>query len=209
MSARRGIATARDPLTGTERLLVDGSNLLHALGRGGRPAPAATLIGRLRAVIPPATRIELVFDGPPEPGLRGTRIASGLTVRHSGRSTADSLIERLVAEAIGSGGTVEAAHAASAAILVVSDDIALGSAVRRRGGRTVGTAWLVRRLERGALSAPAAGARRRPMGPALGGPASVGGDEDDDGRRWRPGRGATRKTGNPRHGRRRRADGAG
>jgi hypothetical protein len=192
-----------DPLLGTERLLVDGSNLLYALGRGrAGPAPAATLIGRLRAVVPPGVRIEIVFDGPPEPGLRGTRIASGLTVRHSGRATADSLIEHLVAEGIGGGGTVEAAHSAGAAILVVSDDIALGSAVRRRGGRTVGTAWLIRRLERGALSAPAAGARRRPIGPAPGQSTAVG-DEDDDALRWRPGRGATRKTGNPRRGRRR------
>ena len=39
----------------------------------------------------PAVRIEIVFDGPPDRGLRGTRIASGLTVRHSGRYSADSL----------------------------------------------------------------------------------------------------------------------
>jgi hypothetical protein len=187
-----------DPLAGTERLIVDGSNLLYALGRrGGGPAPAATLIGRLRGAIPPAVRIELVFDGPPDAGLRGTRIASGLTVRHSGRYSADSLIDRLVADAIGSGGTAEAAHAAGSAILVVSDDIELGRAIRRRGGRTAGTAWLTRRLDRESLSAPAAGNRRRP-GPA---PDPSGGrDEDADERRWRPGRGATRKTGNPRRG---------
>jgi hypothetical protein len=198
-----------DPLLGTERLLVDGSNLLHALGRGrGGPAPAATLIGRLRAVIPPGVRIELIFDGSPEPGLRNTRIASGLTVRHSGRSTADALIDRLVADAIGSGGTAEAAHAAGDAILVVSDDVALGGAVRRRGARTAGTAWLTRRLERGILSAPAAG-RPRPPGPPRG-PTSGREDKADDadeGRRWTPGPGATKKTGNPRRGQRRRAGG--
>ena len=86
-------------MTGTERLLIDGSNLLHALGRSrGGPAPAATLVGRLRAVIPAAVRIELILDGAPDPGLRGTRIASGLTVRHSGPASADRLIERLVAD---------------------------------------------------------------------------------------------------------------
>ena len=143
-----------DPLAGTERLIVDGSNLLHALGRGGHgPAPAATLIGRLRAAVPPVVRIELVFDGPPDRGMRGTRIASGLTVRHSAWSSADRVIDRLVADAIGSGGTPEAAYTAGSAILVVSDDLELGQAIRRRGGRTVGTAWLIRRLERERLSA--------------------------------------------------------
>jgi hypothetical protein len=196
-----------DPLVGTERLLIDGSNLLHALGRAkGRPAPAATLVGRLRAVIPAAVRIELILDGAPDPGLRGTRIASGLTVRHSGPASADQLIERLVADAIGSGGTPEAAHAAADAILVVTDDIDLGQRVRRRGSRSAGTPWLTRRLDRGVLSAPSSGTPRpaRPTGLGSGsgpGPAGPADADDDDRRRWRPGRGATRKTGNPRRGR--------
>ena len=192
-------------MTGTERLLIDGSNLLHALGRAkGRPAPAATLVGRLRAVVPAAVRIELILDGAPDPGLRGTRIASGLTVRHSGSDTADHLIERLVADAIGSGGTPEAAHAAADAILVVTDDIDLGQRVRRRGSRSAGTPWLTRRLDRGVLSSPSAGTPRpaRPARPTMPAPAGTGSDDADDDRgRWQPGRGATKKTGNPRRGR--------
>ena len=188
-----------DPLVGTERLLIDGSNLLYALRRGkSGPAPAATLVGRLRAVIPAAIRIEIVFDGPPDRGLHGTRIASGLTVRHSGQYSADSLIDRLVADAIGTGGTPDAAHAAGAGILVVTDDIELGQSIRRRGGRTAGAAWLTRRLERPVLSSPAIGARR-PARPAAA--AGHGPDEDDDRPRWHPGRGATKKTGNPKRGR--------
>ena len=58
----------RDPLANTSRLIVDGSNLLHALSRGEQPQPQAALIGRLRAIIPAGTAIELVFDGPPERG---------------------------------------------------------------------------------------------------------------------------------------------
>ncbi len=193
-------------------MIIDGSNLLHALGRGkGRPAPAATLVGRLRAVIPAPIRIELIFDGPPDRGLHGTRIASGLTVRHSGSMSADRLIERLVAEAIGTGGTPDAAHAAGDAILVITDDIELGQRVRRRGGRSAGAVWLTRRLDRGVLSAPSAG-RPRPPKPSPGHGVAGGGedpDADPDRRGWQPGRGATKKTGNPKRGRPRRNGGPG
>lgn len=189
----------RDPLVGTERLLIDGSNLLHVIGRGkGGPAPAATLVGRLRAVVPAGVRIEIAFDGAPDHGLGGTRVASGLTVRYSGRISADSLLDRLVADAIGTGGTPDDAHRAADAILVVTDDIELGRAIRRRGSRTAGAAWLVRRLDRSVLSAPTIGARRAPRPPSAS--TADAGDDDDRGR-WRPGRGATKKTGNPRRGR--------
>ncbi|HMA47543.1 MAG TPA: hypothetical protein VKP11_10135, partial [Frankiaceae bacterium] len=86
----------RDPLAATQRLLVDGTNLLHALSRGAGVAPAATLIGRLRALIPPHVAIELVFDGPPERGLRNERIASGTSVRYGGPRSADAVILSLV-----------------------------------------------------------------------------------------------------------------
>ncbi len=194
----RPTAPAHDPLLGVERLLVDGSNLLHAVGRTGSggpaAAPAATLIGRLRGIIPPPIRIELVFDGPPDAGLRSARIAAGLTVRYSGRYTADSLIDRLVADAIGTGGTPDAANAAGQAILVVTDDAELARAIRRRGARTIGAGWLVVRLARGVLSAPTTGAGRATRPPV----AAPSSDRDDDRPRWRPGRGATKKTGNPR-----------
>jgi rRNA-processing protein FCF1 len=188
---------SRDPLGGVERILVDGSNLLHALRRGAGPAPAATLIGRLRAIIPPTVRIELVFDGPPEHGLRGTRIAAGLTVRHSGRYTADSLIDRLVADAIGTGGDPDQAYAVGAAILVVTDDAELARMIRRRGARTIGADWLVRHLDRPALSSPSVGASRPPR-PTDSRAAEADGGDDRPG--WRPGRGATKKTGNPKRG---------
>ena len=188
--------TRADPLDGTDRLLIDGSNLLHALRRGAGAAPAATLIGRLRAIIPPTVRIELVFDGPPEFGLRGTRIASGLTVRHSGRYTADSLIDRLVADAIGTGGSPDLAYAAGDAILVVTDDGELSFGIRRRGARTIGAEWLIRRLDRPGHPSPHVGAPRPPR--QIGSPLA---DDDADPPRWNPGRGATRKTGNPKRGR--------
>ena len=81
-------APSHDPLTGVTRLLVDGTNLLHALARGATGPdrqPPAALIGRIRAAIPPETKIELVFDGPSERGLKNERIAHGVSVRYGGR----------------------------------------------------------------------------------------------------------------------------
>jgi hypothetical protein len=178
----------RDPLLGVERLIVDGTNLLYALSRGAGPAPAPTLIGRLRGAIPPSIRIELLFDGPPEPGMRDTRIASGLTVRHAGRLSADELALRLVTEA--TGGHPSSATA-TATLLVVTDDGRLARELRARGAATIGASWLVRRLDRPRLSSVSAG-RPRPSRPLV--------DEaaDDDRIGWRPGRGATTKVGNPR-----------
>lgn len=167
------IAATRDPLAGVTRLLVDGTNLLHALaaaaGRGDRQPPAA-LIGRLRAAIPAPTAIQIVFDGPPEPGLKNERIAHGFSVRYSGRHSADTILITLVEEASGGEGFGRfdaggAGRAAADAILVVTDDRELRGAIARRGARTAGAQWLLRRLDRPRLSAPAIGNRRPPLPP--------------------------------------------
>jgi hypothetical protein len=184
----------RDPLTGTDRLLIDGTNLLHVLTRRSGPAPQAALIGRLRAIVPPSIGIELVFDGAPERGMRGERVAAGLLVRHAGRRTADELLLALVDEAraaVGAEGT--------AGLLVVSDDHDLRAKLRAKGARTAGSAWLIGRLERPRLAAPSVGNRRPPGGSGPGGArpgSSTGDDVDRPG--WKPGRGATTKRGNPR-----------
>jgi hypothetical protein len=180
----------RDPLIGTDRLLIDGSNLLPALSRRTAPVPQAALIGRLRAVVPASVGIELVFDGAPEPGMRGERVAAGLLVRHAGRRSADELLISLVDQARAAAGA-----GGAAGLLIVTDDRGLRAAVRERGARTAGLAWLVGRLERPRLAAPSVGNRRAPGGPT---------DREDDADRpgWRPGRGATTKRGNPRRTRR-------
>lgn len=174
----------RSPLADTDRLIIDGSNLLHALRRGAAPAPAATLIGRLRGIIEPGVRIELIFDGPQEQGLGDTRIASGVSVRYSGRYTADSVIAKLVAEAV-----------QPVALLVVTDDAELTDRVKRVGGRTARTEWLMARLSRSRLRSPSIGRPRPPAGAANTGKP---GADDEDRRGWAPGRGATRKRGNPK-----------
>jgi hypothetical protein len=194
---RRMSRPPRDPLLGVERLLVDGSNLLHALSQSAIPAPQAALIGRVRAVIPPTIGIELLFDGPPEGGLRGTRIASGVTVRHSGRWSADDLALRMVTEA--TGGRPDQARA-SPAILVVTDDGRLASNLRARGAATIGTSWLINRLGRQRQAAPSAGRPRPPTPTPREGQATADAVRDAEATtpRWRSGRGATTKAGNAR-----------
>lgn len=181
----------RDPLTGTDRLLIDGTNLLHALSRKPGAAPQAALIGRLRAIVPAAIGIELVFDGAPDPGMRGERVASGLIVRHAGRRSADEVLLSLVDET-----RAVAGAAAAGAVLVVSDDHALRASLRAKGARTAGSAWLLGRLERPKLSAPSVGNRRPPPGRP-----TEERDPATEPPRWKPGRGATTKRGNPRRGR--------
>jgi hypothetical protein len=184
----------RDPLTGTDRLLIDGTNLLHVMSRTADAAPQAALIGKLRAIVPPAIGIELVFDGVPDRGMRGERVASGLIVRHAGRRSADELLLSLVEEAraaVGPEGT--------AGLLVVSDDQALRTALRARGARTAGSAWLLGRLAKPKLSAPSIGNRRPPR--TSNSSMHGGGPIEDERPGWSPGRGATTKKGNPRRGR--------
>ena len=174
----------RDPLASTRRLLIDGSNLLHALSRTSGAAPPAALIGRLRGAIPPSTAIELVFDGPAERGLRNERIASGLTVRYSGPRTGDAVILGLIDDVRlldGAEGT--------ATLLVVTDDRDLRHGARLRGARTAGSAWLLGRLDARRLSSPSVGNPRPPRGAP---------EPDVEREGWKPGRGATTKRGNPR-----------
>jgi hypothetical protein len=185
----------RDPLAATRRLLIDGSNLLHALSRAPGGAPPAALIGRLRGAIPAPVAIELVFDGPAERGLRNERIASGLTVRYSGARTGDAVILGLVDDVRlldGAEGT--------ATLLVVTDDRDLRHGSRLRGARTAGSAWLLGRLDARRLSSPSVGNPRparsaRPVGAA----GRIDGDPAEmDRAGWKPGRGATTKRGNPK-----------
>jgi hypothetical protein len=187
------VSQPRDPLTGIDRLLVDGSNLLPALARRGGQAPQAALIGRLRAAIPAPVGIELVFDGAPAPGLRDTRIAAGLLVRHGGRRSADALLIDLVDQA-----RAVAGAAAAAGLLVITDDRALRVAVQSKGARTAGTAWLLGRLDRPRVASPSVG-NRRPPDPGTTAPGAAA--EEAERTPWKPGRGATRKRGNPRRGR--------
>ena len=193
----------RNPLAATRRLLVDGTNLLYALSKTATASPPAALIGRLRGVIPAATTIELVFDGPPERGLRNERIASGVIVRYSGGRTADNVILTMIEDVRlidGADGT--------ATLLVVTDDRDLRHGARLRGARTAGSAWLLGRLDSGRLASSSIGNPRpaRTGRPPASGPASStspglssdGDPAEMDRPSWKGGRGATTKKGNPK-----------
>ena len=195
------MTTRRDPLAGVELLVVDGSNLLHALrGRASEVGPAAAIVGRLRGVIPGETSIQLVFDGPPDRGLSTARIASGLGVRYAGRRSADDVIVQIARDSHAAG--------SAASVLVVTDDRDLGARIRRWDAKVIGTAWLVGRLGRARLSSPSSGRAKPPPEDATLGLGEAGSSKDEvpeTRRPWQPGRGATTKRGNPRRTARRRS----
>lgn len=183
------------PFYGTDRLIVDGTNLLFRLGGAGRAAPPAAVIGKLRAAVPKETSIDLVFDGQGH-GVFG-RLAEGMFVRYSGRRIADDVILDLVGDAMMEAG---GGPAAGAKVLVVSNDRELRERILARGSRTVPLQWLIERMGLPVLQSPAAGNRRAPVGfgtgPGGNGPNAAGREDDRPG--WKPGRGASSKTGAPR-----------
>lgn len=186
--------SSRSPLDGITRLLVDGTNLLYRIGPGGRgAAPPAAVIGRLRAAVPPTVTIDLVFDGIGH-GVFG-RVAQGMTVRHSGRRSGDEVILDLTSEAAMQAG---AGSSGAEHVLIVTNDRELRGLLHAKGARTVPIQWLLGRLALPVNASPSTG-NKRPPSIGAGAPPKDGRDPDDERRStWKPGRGATTKTGPPR-----------
>jgi len=184
---------SRTPFDDTDRLIVDGTNMMHRLR--GPEAPPSTIVGRLRGAVPVTIAVELIFDGVGH-GVKG-RVAQNMHVGYSGRRTADEAILDLVGDGTKS-------PMATARIVVVTDDRALRTMLMARGARTASVAWLLGRMDVPPV-APAQerrrssiGAGRPPARPAAGSAGGPGGKDDEDDRPgWRPGRGATTKTGEP------------
>jgi predicted RNA-binding protein with PIN domain len=124
------------------RTLIDGYNLIHALGIGGRiQGPAglqrarAALLQALAELLPgeEAALTVVVFDaGRPPPGLPRSVVEHGISVRFAaGHEDADALLEELIAR-----------HSAPRKLTVVSSDHRLQRAARRRKARAIGSeAW--------------------------------------------------------------------
>jgi hypothetical protein len=176
-----------------ELVIIDGDNLLHAV-RGSRDAGGvAWLLPRLRAWRPPDLSIIVALDGHADRGLGDRRpLAPGISVRHGGMRSADDLIVSLVETR---------PYAERARTVVVTDDGQLRDRIRHAGATSKRVAWLVDRLSgRGPVAGPETGPQasigRRPS--TRTGPAADESRSEEDPRPWQPGRGATRKRGNPK-----------
>ncbi len=189
-----GMSRPADPWHDVSVLLVDGNNLLHAVAGDPGPGPLRSLLARLAAAVPRVVDATVVLDGTPDPGAPArTRIRAGLLVRHAGRVEADALLVQMV----------EARpFLERAGVVVVTNDAILQGHVRRAGGRCRPVGWLEAQLTGRPQAATAPGTSiggSRPPRRAEDRPDDR--DGEDDRRPWRPGRGATRKRGNPRRGR--------
>ncbi|MGI9539431.1 MAG: hypothetical protein ACR2N6_04710 [Miltoncostaeaceae bacterium] len=185
---------SQDPrLDEVELLLIDGDNLLHDV-RGTRDeGGVAWLLPRLRGWRPGHIRIVVALDGHPAPGeSRRKRAVTGIEFHHSGSGSADDMLIRLLREQ---------PYAGRSRTAVVTRDRGLQERARRAGGATRSVDWLMRQV---------AGPRRSSDG-KIGRPVQIGAgkppprrhfdppDPDDAEREgWSPGRGATRKKGNPK-----------
>ena len=189
MSARRSHTE------GVERLLIDGNNLLHRERQGVGEESVRGLLARLQRALPAGVTATVMLDGHPAAGSPArARISAQLDVRHAGSQSADDALLAAV---------LEQPFAVRAATVVVTDDRALTERVRGAGAATRRLEWLQRAVA-GAVEdgrgrrAIGLGARR--PGAAAAAAAQASADDTAERRPWQPGRGATRKRGNPRRG---------
>ena len=173
-------------------LLIDGDNLLHDV-RGARDeGGVAWLLPRLSGWRPKHLRIVVGLDGHAAPGEAGRQKATrGIEFHHSGRRSADDLlIDLLKAQP----------YAKRSRTAIVTRDRVLQARTRRAGGQTRSVDWLMRQV-----SGPSQGSAKgpSPVGIGQGKPTTKRHydpyDPEEQGLpSWQPGRGATRKKGNPK-----------
>ena len=184
--------TARTELAGIDRLLIDGNNLLHRVSGSVDPGAQRALLARLRGALPAEVQTTLMLDGHAAAGTdRRQRVSKSLEIHHAGSLTADEALLNIVRDQ---------PQMARAAITLVTDDRALTDKARHLGARTKRLEWLEQLMEPGQRPA----GQRPQIGIGRGGRPPPQARLDSDGPErepWRPGRGATRKRGNPRRGR--------
>ena len=172
-------------------VLVDGDNLLHDV-RGSRDEGGiAWLLPRLRTWLPDGVQLVVTLDGHPAPGdpFR-RRVSRGIDFQHSGGRSGDDLIVDLL---------TARPFIERAAAVVVTRDRGLQARARRAGGQTRSTDWFMRQLEGHAFEPRPGKPGRIGAGRPVQPPAAAPRESDEEDREpWRPGRGATRKRGNPR-----------
>lgn len=168
----------------TDLLLIDGNNLLHRVAGGVGPGALRGLLARLRSVVPPHVQTIVMLDGHSAPGTgRSQKVAPNLEIRHSGSYSADDALLNLVRDR--PNGTT-----------VVSDDRALRDKAMSLGAHTERLQWLEGVLgQAAARPGIGSGNKWQPV-------TSQSESEEPEHVPWQPGRGATKKRGNPRRMRR-------
>jgi hypothetical protein len=173
--------SGRPPLAGVERLLIDGNNFLHRTSGSVDEGAQRLLLARLRA-LPDRLRTVLMLDGHQASGTdRRQRVTRQLEIHHAGSLSADDALLNLVRDQ-------PSGERHSTAL--VTDDRSLTERARQLGVRTHRLQWLDELLS---------GAPSR-AGVGIGTPnrTSAAPNQDEEREPWKPGRGATRKRGNPR-----------
>jgi hypothetical protein len=185
MAARTGTAL----FEGIAVLLIDGNNVLHRVAGRADPVAQRLLIPRIRAAVPSSLATVFMLDGPSDAGTASrVKIGTGFEARHSGTRSADEALLTLIREQ---------PPGARHQIALVTDDIALTNRARLLGAHTRRLSWLQQLLDGPSPRKASIGAGR-PTGRSDPRPFEADYDQRTP---WQPGRGATRKRGNPRRGR--------
>ena len=164
-----------------DRLLIDGNNLLHRVSGSVGPGALRGLLARLSGAIPAHVTTIVMLDGHSAPGTgRSQKVAPNLEIRHSGSWSADDALLKLVSEW-------------PAGTTLVSDDRALRDKAMSLGAHAQRLQWLEGVLGQ---TTPQAGIGSGNRGPSV--PRQSAQSEEPERAPWQPGRGATRKRGNPR-----------
>lgn len=194
--------SGRSPFDGVSLLIVDGNNLLHRTAGGPGSSAARVLIPRLRAVMPVGMRVSIILDGMPDPGAPLHEHIGSVAISHAGRRSADDAIVEAVEQRM---------YDERPATIVVTDDRGLADRIKRLGALHRRIDWLQDALDLGRRGSRVPGSPPAPIGrPGVRPPPSptrAATPADDapmdelERAPWSPGRGATKKRGNPRRGR--------
>ena len=169
------------PLDGIDRLLIDGNNLLHRMSGNADPASVRLLLAKLSGAIPDSTPTIVMFDGHAASGTdRRQRIRRGLDVQAAGSITADEALLNIIRDT---------SARDRAGVVIVTDDRPLTEKARHLGARTKRLDWLEQLLAAPSVSQNT-GIGRKGIKP----PAEPQAEREP----WSPGRGATKKKGNPK-----------
>lgn len=171
------------PLDGIDRLLIDGNNLLHRMSGNADPGSVRLLLAKLSGAMPDTTPTIVMFDGHAASGTdRQQRIRRGLDVQAAGSISADEALLNIIRDTSAN---------KRAGVTIVTDDRPLTEKARHLGARTKRLDWLEQLLAAPGVSSNT-GIGRKGVRPP---PKPETGDEREP---WTPGRGATKKKGNPK-----------